>query len=131
MFLSLVVVLGCFVFDFVFRRGCLLPQESLLYLVVAGCCLWERKSRRNLGHGPPPSEPSTYSLDDADDDNDKDFVDDYHHDDYDDERPHPILILLQSWREVFSVCYKRHNFISHHSSRHSSSSPSDHSHQDR
>ena len=83
--------------------------------MVVACAesLWERKWRRNLGHGPPPSEPSTYShaddddedfedddedeLEDEDDDNDNDNDDgNGDDDDDDDKRPQPILILLKS-----------------------------------
>ena len=104
LFLSLVVVVG-FVSDFVFRRGWFVACEEE--------SLWERKWRRNLGHGPPPSEPSTYShaddddkdfedddedeLEDEDDDNDNDNDDgNGDDDDDDDKRPQPILILLKS-----------------------------------
>ena len=72
-------LISCFVVVFVhFSLFLLLFLLQWLWLVVAiGEQLWERKWRRNLGHGPPPSEPSTYSYcDDHDDHDDEGFGDD-------------------------------------------------------
>ena len=107
MFLSLVAV--GFVFDFVFGRGWLLPQESL----------WERKWRRNLGHGPPPSEPSTYSHrddgDDNDDDDDKDDDDDDKGDNNDaDDEPQHIFILFNFWLRVVDVEEEKRGNMGYH-----------------